>query len=60
MRENVAWTLVPKERSSSIRKVANPRLHRSSRERVLEGNRYEQNKLGRAVCERLRAIHRLV
>jgi hypothetical protein len=39
MRENVAWTLVPKERSSSIRKVANPRLHRSSREHVLEGSR---------------------
>ncbi len=41
-------------------KVANPRLHRSSRERVLEGNCYERNKLGRALCERLRATYRLV
>ncbi len=57
MRENVAWTLLPKERSSSIRKVVTPCLHRSSREHMLKGNRDEQNKLGRTVCERLRAIH---
>ena len=60
MSENVAWTLLSQDRSSSIRNVAKPGLHRSSRERMLEGNRCDQNKLDRAVCERLRAIHHLV
>ncbi len=39
MSENFAWTLLPKDRSSSIRNVANPRLHRSRREHMLEGKR---------------------
>src|SRR5260221_8491925 len=48
-----------RERHRSLKAFQNV-LSASGLSRQFERGRYDQNKLGRAVCERLRAIHHLV